>query len=280
MYLVAIKAFYRWTDGGEIVIINDGSLSANQRELLHKHVIGIREINIEDVNTGTCQRGGTWERLLTLIDLSQERYAIQLDSDFLVSDDVPEVNNCIKNSASFVFGGPIVDMPAAAMSAQARCDEYTRRGERRVNINLAATAQMAGYPEASKLKYAQASSSFAGIAKGAVTRKAAEEFHSNMQKLVGDRWREWGSQQIASNFLIANSESARVLPSPKYVNYEPQFLRAGEIEDAVGVHFLGTYRFQSGVFASRARKVIKELEVSYRKAWDSSVFRASRQASN
>ena len=259
MYLVAIKAFYRWIDGGEVIVINDGTLTERQRYLLHRHVEGIREIRIQDIDTGLCQRGGTWERLLTLIDLSKERYAIQLDADFLVSDDVPEVRECVAQGASFLFGGPILEMPAAARAAQIRCNDHFRRGELKPNINLAAQAKLIDYPGAPTLSYANASSSFAGMAKGAITRANAERFHSNMEKLVGRRWLEWGSEQIASNFLVANSSSACALPWPKYMNYEPDQLRGDEMEQAVGVHFLGTYRFQNGVFAARARKVIQEL---------------------
>ncbi len=46
---------------------------------------------LEDIPVGGCQRGGTWERLLYLLDRSETEYAIQLDADTLtVGDDADE----------------------------------------------------------------------------------------------------------------------------------------------------------------------------------------------
>ena len=73
--------------------------------------------------------------------------------------------------------------------------------------------------------------------------------------MLGARWREWGTEQCASNFAIANSPGSLVLPFPKYANF-PQ----GTVHDeGTFLHFFGTHRFKLGYYAALARGVIAEL---------------------
>src|SRR5712671_3837977 len=97
MYLLAIKSFYPKLGRGKVAAIIDRDMPQALRDTLARHVIGLEFVILEHIPTGACQRGGTWERLLYVLDRSEREYTIQLDSDTLtVSDDVDEVVHCLE----------------------------------------------------------------------------------------------------------------------------------------------------------------------------------------
>src|SRR5689334_9828782 len=96
MYLLSLKSFYTYIGRGKIVAIIDRDLPQESRDLLIRHFPGIRFVILEDIDTGICQRGGTWERVLHLVDHSRDEYAIQIDCDTLAfGHDIDEVLNCV-----------------------------------------------------------------------------------------------------------------------------------------------------------------------------------------
>ena len=77
-----------------------------------------------------------------------------------------------------------------------------------------------------------------------------------MEKLVGkEKWREWGSEQVASNFMAANVPDSLVLPIDRYPFWEPGL----DINQAVFVHFFGTFRFVGGMYLRQSLRIIKQL---------------------
>lgn len=70
-----------------------------------------------------------------------------------------------------------------------------------------------------KLRYLRGCSGFAGFSKGSFSRSNVEEFSEEMEGVLGKIWLNWGSEQVTSNFIIANSPNACVLPYPKYCNF-------------------------------------------------------------
>src|ERR1700757_3983273 len=95
MYLLSLKSFYPKLGRGKIAAIVDRDMPQVLRETLTQHAPGLEFVILEDIHTGACQRGGTWERLLYALDRSESEYTIQLDADTLtVSDDLDEVVRC------------------------------------------------------------------------------------------------------------------------------------------------------------------------------------------
>jgi len=253
MYLLAIKGFYPHLQGGRVVAIISRASPSRLSRLLNEHVPGIEIVEIESIAVGACQRGGCWERLLYIADRTRHEYVIQLDSDTLtIGPDISEVTACIADNRSFVLGGgpagsgqQIVSMPEAAASID-WVDSH---------ITVIAQCHLAAYPEAGGLRYVRGSGAFAGFARGGCSREQIEEFHRNMAGLLGKRWAEWGSEQCASNFAIANAPRAVVLPWPDYANFQP--LRSPE--SARFLHFLGASRYNKGCYARLARQAIPAL---------------------
>jgi hypothetical protein len=251
MYLLSIKSFYTRIGRGKVIALINRDTSQTMRDLLQRHIVGIRFAILEDIDTGRCQRGGTWERLVFLLQHAQHEYAIQLDWDTLsFGADLDEIIECAETNRAFTLssvGQPIRSMREWAEDAQKMQNNH---------IGIRAEALFDQYPDCDRLRYVRASSGFAGFAIGGFPPERIEEFHEIMRQRMGDdSWRKWGSEQCGSNFAVANSPNARVLPYPKYAN----FWIGTNPEGSAFLHFIGTHRYYKDVYATKARQVISEL---------------------
>lgn len=79
-----------------------------------------------------------------------------------------------------------------------------------------------------------------------------------MRRIARDKWDEWGSEQVTSNLLIANTLNAQVMEFPKYLSYWAHVNIP--YENASFIHFIGPYRFSNGFYVRSARKVIATLQ--------------------
>lgn len=258
-YLVAVKSLHARLGLGRIAILDDGSLTDADRAVLAAH-LGDPEIrSIRAVETGRCPKGGTWERLLTLLDLRSDDYAIQLDSDTVTVGDVAEVRAAIADNRSFTLLG---DAASDAKGLLSLPDFVAWRYPGgpvpgRDHIQLSVESRFAAYPDAAAHRYIRGCSGFTGFARGGPSGRAeAERFSLAGEALVGaDRWREWGTEQVASTFLLSNEEGMRPLPYRRYLNYwnEPP------APDAAFLHFVGTHRYSSGEYRRRTQQAISFL---------------------
>jgi hypothetical protein len=236
MYLMAAKLFYRRIGHGRFVIIPDRPLPEAWRQRLLNHLGGgVEFIALSSIPVGRCQRGGCWERLLACLDLSASHYVIQLDSDTLTFGALPEVAEAISANRAFTLGNGLPLQTLAEAAAWA--ETHKRDGQ---HINDAAQRALARHPQAGTLRYVRGSAGFAGFARGGASRALAEAFHAEMERIVGpERWREWGTEQIASNFIIANSPDALVLPHPDYSTVPP----GAPLAEVRFGHFIGASRY-------------------------------------
>jgi hypothetical protein len=250
MYLLAIKSFYRHLPGGRVLVLDDGSLTAADTALLGEHLPGVEIERLDAVDTGPCPRGGCWERLLRILDLSVSAYVVQLDSDILATGPIPAVTAAIAGNTCFTLnsgeGMGIEPLEQAAARVAAYSTEH---------LQMAAERRLPELPADLPRRYVRGSAGFAGFARGALARPAAEAFSTAMQAMLGPRWTEWGSEQITSNYLIANAPGGLLLPWPRYACFEPSVDPA----QADLLHFVGAWRFDRGVYAAKARRVITDL---------------------
>jgi hypothetical protein len=249
-YLLAVKSVQRHLPPARLVVLDDGSLTEADRGLLGVQ-LGRPEIrSIAAVPNEACPRGGCWERLLHILDLTREGYVIQLDSDVLANGPLPEVVAAVAANRSFTLTSDlqygIVTLEEAA-AALAGCDP--------AELQYAAEQTLPRLPPGLGRLYVRGSAGFAGFAQGAAGRAEGEAFSRAMAALMGVRWSEWGTEQVASNYLVANAPGAVVLPWPKY----RCFYGAGLGPETVLAHFVGTWRYEAGVYAARARQVIADL---------------------
>ena len=253
MYLGAIKSLYRALGEGAVTAINDGSLTPPMTETLRTHIQGLTLVDIWDIDTGRCPRGGTWERLVLIMKYSQDAYVIQMDSDTLSRGPMEYVIRSYRENRSFGLGtsaGKEV-APARKISEWASAIPST-------DVSILAERRLADLPGGEHLKYIRGSSGFAGFARGAFTLSALEDFSGHMRKMIGAKWDEWGSEQVASNFTVANSPGATVLPFPAYSCYYPHLpVDYGKNEF---IHFIGTHRYHHGLYAAETTALLRALQ--------------------
>ncbi len=250
MYLIAIKSLYSYLREGQIVILNDGTLTPKDIELLNIHLSKPQIVNIHDIKSDKCPKGGCWERLLFISDCVKESYVIQLDSDTITFNEIPEIIYSVRENRSFTLG---TYMGQQIVSMEDICKQMKAFEDNHVQI--LAEKNFDKLPDFNQLKYVRGCAGFAGFAKGSFSRSNIEEFSEEMENIIGKVWLSWGSEQVASNFIISNSPSAWVLPQPKYSNFTPEI----PYEKSSFLHFLGTYRFKKGIYTRLARNMVKRL---------------------
>src|SRR5262245_19631003 len=83
MYLMALKSFVRYITPAKVYVVDDTSLSANDKQWLRKMIDNVEIIPTTAVKNEQCPSGGCWERLLCISDVVANHYVIQLDGDTL-----------------------------------------------------------------------------------------------------------------------------------------------------------------------------------------------------
>ena len=250
MYLVAIRSLYRFLPGGGITVLDDGTLTAADRAAITRALGAPDFARIADIPTGACPRGGCWERLLHVLDASADSYVIQMDSDVLTFGPVPEVVAAIEANAAFTLNSePRFDIVPVEQAA-AQVSHHDPR-----HLQFLAEQTLPSLPPGLGRLYVRGSAGFAGFARGGATRATAEAFSAAMAGRLGARWSEWGTEQVASNYIVANSPGGHVLPWDRYRCYYDE----GLPPNAALAHFIGTWRFEGGVYLARTRQVLAEL---------------------
>ena len=253
MYLVAVKSFFHFLKRGQIVLLLDDDCPEANVKVLKEHLNPLDIRLVQQIKSEHCPVGGTWERLLAIADLVEDRYVIQIDSDTVTSGEIPEVIHALNRNCSFTLSEwenqeiVAIDEACAAVA-----------GNHNTHVQMLAEqnfSNLTGYPH---YRYVRGQSSFCGFAKGAFSRERLEEFSSEMSQILGEnKWREWGSESTASNFMIANSAAATMLPYPKYASYYPS--REEDFAASVFVHFEGTNRLKKGLYIEKSKQVIDHL---------------------
>lgn len=261
-YLVAVKSFHARLGIGRVAILDDGSLTAADRAVLAHHLANPPILPIGAVNTGACPTGGTWERLVTLLDMTANDYVVQLDSDTVTVGDVPEVVRAIAANRSFTLLGDRLAEARGVLSLVDFMAAYHPDGS---DIDLAGPAHVIAsieghwdrYPDPARHRYIRGSSGFAGFARGGhLSRPSVEVFSRRAESIVGrQKWCRWGSEQVASNFVVANSDEPVLLPYARYSNYWNEPTGA----DARFLHFVGTHRYSSSEYTRRTEQAISAL---------------------
>lgn len=250
MYMVAAKSFAQFVKPKRFIIIDDG-LEEQDRALLKEHFERIDFIPSGKVDVGQCPRGGCWERLLSIAHFNNKDYVIQLDSDTVTLRSPTEVLSCILEQRSFTLG--------TTGGNTTRSLEETSRiasGWKGVHVQVLAEQALRHLPPELGRSYVHGCAGFAGFAPGVLTSQAIERFSLAMENLIGrQKWNEWGSEQVASNFMVANTSSNTILQSRDY----PFWQRGINIGQAKLIHFFGTHRYETGQYVKSSMDVIRTL---------------------
>jgi hypothetical protein len=249
MYLLAIKSFYRALGHGRIVIINDGTLSTQDIQILDRHVRPSDYVQAKDLTSSRCPSYISWKKLYCLSSYIQEGFAIQLDSDTLtLGQDIPEVKQCIKEDRSFILG----TWKGQKIAPMVEAIELAKKNPSN-HVQMISERNFDKLPNYEQKRYVRGCSGFDGFSKNSFNMDMLESFSSRMYEIIGAKWNEWGSEQTISNVIVANSERAMLLPYPKYYNYW------GKVEPGEFVHFVGSHRYHGSIYLNEAKKIIRVL---------------------
>lgn len=254
-YLVSAKSFHVQLGRGRFAVLDDGTLTAEDKAVLAHHLDSPQIFSIADVDLGGCPKGGCWERLLTLLQLRTSDYVIQLDSDTVTLGPVPEVADAIAAGRNFTLKGDATSQWQQARVFGRDLAEVPQDAHVQARIEAAMDRIDAGLPK--PVHYVRGCAGFAGFAAGGLDRKAADMFSREARALLGDaKWAEWGSEQVMSNVIVSNEGEPLLLPYDRYMNY----WREPDLGQASLVHFLGTCRYDRGMYLKATRQAIAELQ--------------------
>ena len=252
MFLLAVKSFARQIRPRAVFVLNDGSLSNEDRALLGAHVPGTTVLELPQFRSATCPTGGCWERLLAISMLVRDYYVIQLDSDTLSVGPIDEVRDCVQRQTAFALG----------TWDNQECEEMREQWETTArrkpgpgsHVQIVAEANFHKLRDFETLRYIRGCAGFAGFPRRSFKREFVERISGEMRAAIGNKWTEWGSEQVMSNIVVANIPGAVVLPHPKYADC--QNMRLGE---TAFIHFIGSCRFEGGTYARLGAEVIEAL---------------------
>lgn len=250
MFLIATKSFARFIRPKSFVVIDDG-FTERDKEIISHH-LGVTEfISTRDISTENCPIGGTWERLVSIINRCTRDYIIQLDSDTVTCGYPGEVATCVKENKCFTLstlqGRAIAPVQETATFADKVGGDH---------VQILAERVMKRLPNAESLRYVRGCSGFAGFGKNSITIEDLKQFSKSMGQLLGlDVWKQWGSEQVASNFLVANSDQAFMLPFEHYPYWKPGI----STSHAKLIHFIGDSRFLGGEYIRQAKRIIRDI---------------------
>lgn len=252
MYLVAIKSFARFVIPRRICILNDGSLHTVDRDLLREHLPYVEFLEVRDFRNSSYPMGGCWERLAALVGLCQEGYAMQLDADTVTLGMPEEVSEAVRNGVAFTLGTSQGTSVVPAASAAAVAARFQSDGDR--HVQTAAEAVLASFSEPPGLRYVRGCAAFTGVPESSLNIDMLKFWSMNFAEKLHGRWREWGTEQFMSNFLIANLDKAQVLSHPSYAGCS-----GDSLADQKFVHFAGYCRFSGQRYHQLSRQIIAQL---------------------
>ena len=251
-WLVAIKSVSHAVGPGEFTVLDDGSLTKNDYQLLRRHVEGLRILPNAAVPMEGCPTGGCWERLMAILTLRSNYYVVQVDADLVAKLPLSEVTAAIAANRAFTLSGEqgVAVTTAREAAERARLVKYA-------HVQVAAEQLLDRIPGSNELRYARGCAGFAGFPRS-VSPSTITAFSDFMRRNLGDLWNVWGSEQVASNFLIANSGTdPLLLPWDRF----PAFGLSRDISRAALIHFVGSHRYAGGVYTRMSKAAIRRLSV-------------------
>jgi len=253
LFLIAIKTFARQIPLSKVFIVNDGSLTNDDLATLREHIPIADFHDAKQFSDPLCPTGGCWERLLAIANFIDQFFIIQLDSDTVTVSALDEVKDHIKTNTGFALG-TWDNQEIESMNVS------SERVQKNVNPTLDAHVQMVAEAHFSKLdgsenlRYVRGCAGFSGFPKQSFNKQFITDFSTKMEKEIGSKWFEWGSEQVMSNVVVANLDKTAVLPHPKYTDCKKM-----KLPDTCFIHFIGECRFGSSTYAKLAQHEIKQL---------------------
>ena len=246
-YLVAIKSFARFANPERIVVVCDPTIGEHEKSIFKRHIPHVEFRNAAEFRDPRIPVGGTWERLSAITQYSSESYIVQLDADTITLNQIAEVIFAINSNRGFVIGEKFEQ---EIMTRNEASNRALKTASKHVQ---SLSEQVLGDIDLSDNLYVRGCSGFTGFPSKATMRELFFEFSAQMSERLGPRWKEWGTEQVTSNYLVANSSGAQILPYPKYCTPSHDFL------ESVFHHYIGEIRFINRKYECASLSIINAL---------------------
>lgn len=249
-YLVAVKSFASRINPQRIVMVCDPTVSRSDRLIVAEHIPHIEFRDADEFVSPQIPRGGTWERIYAISEYAKSDYVIQLDADTVTRAEIPEVAAAVSAGAGFVLG----ESPSQTLLSFSEISEQARRklsSNNHIQTQSEAALIDIGLPPSTL--YVRGCSGFSGFPVDEGMRECLLDFSARMSKTFGQKWASWGTEQVTSNYLVANANKTQVLPFPKYGTPDVGF------EEAAFLHFIGSMRFINGKYQQATNSVVRAL---------------------
>jgi hypothetical protein len=252
-YLVALKSFHTQLPAQRVVVVCDPSITPADRALMLQHVQHLVLRDADEFTHPQLLRGGTWERLYAISEYACHGYVVQLDADTVTLGPVPEVRSAIEQGHGFVIGECEGQTTETLDTTARRARPWLAPPSSSTHIQAIVEADIdeAGLPDG--VRYVRGCSGFTGFPQDPGMREQLLAFSARMQQRHGARWADWGTEQITSNFLVANAKGTRVLPFPRYATPD------ASVSDTCFLHFIGYLRFIDRRYEKLSRRVIANM---------------------
>ncbi len=250
MYLIAMASFCRFVVPKKVIVVAD-RLTNDEVALLAQCIEGIHIIPIAEAGCEDLPSGGCWERLISIHKLIDNNYVVQLDADTITLQYPDEVVAAINGNRSFTLP---TKMGQEIWTLTETADKIASiEGD---HVQLRAEKSFSKLASPDTRLYVRGCAGFAGFAKGSAVLEALIDFNRELEAAIGKKeWNQWGSEQVASNYVIANTPHALILPFSKYPYYEVGL----NLDGAAFVHFIGGSRYKRGVYMNLSRQLISQL---------------------
>lgn len=249
-YLVALKSFVRYANAERVVVVCDPSITDEDRAVLRQHVPHIELHHADEFVHPDIPRGGVWERLYAISGFVRDTYVVQLDADTVTVQPIPEIVEGVRNATGFV----LADLPDTPLRQLPAVREHALRVLKPgAHIQTISESEMVNVGLPQDALYVRGCAGFTGFPRSSTMRDAMLDFSRRMTAKLGADWKRWGTEQVTSNYLVANAHGTRSLPFPKYGT--PDCATA----ETAFLHFIGSMRFINSKYEATSRDAIRSL---------------------
>jgi hypothetical protein len=252
-YLVAIKSFARYVNPRQIVVVCDPSITDIDRYCLQTHIPHVVLRHADEFTDPDIPRGGTWERLYAISEYCKQDYVVQLDADTITMLPPAEVINAVMANSGFVMSGNLGNVLMSLQETEENAASWGPPGPGEEDMQATVERNMATSNLPAQARYVRGCSGFTGFPASDTMTDELLRFSKTMQARYGKRWAEWGTEQITSNYLVANARDTTVLPFLSYGT--PDVLHA----ESIMTHFIGFMRFTSDKYRVATLQTIRQL---------------------
>ncbi len=248
-YLVAIKSFAMHANPRRVVIVCDPSIGDAERRVFKHHIPHVELRRAEDFRHDAIPQGGCWERLSAISEYTRENYVVQLDADTVTVRAIPQVVAAVQGEHGFV----LAEEPDQRIVTLEDTAERARPW-------LSPTVHIQGLSEALMVEaglkhplYVRGCAGFTGFPKTETMQAELFDFSIKMREKTNSRWSDWGTEQVASNYLVANAPGTTTLPFPMYGT-------PNKADDGTAfLHFIGSMRFINRMYEKVSGDIVGTL---------------------